>query len=471
MKICFSARPSYNILSTDLYLQLKKTTNNLSAIFVTQNSNNTSFIKSRIADAEIFEVSDFMEKNWETFNLDLLIKYENKYNCSPIWSYIYTDRFLINHDYDYIIKTTCGLFSFYESIFANNAVDYYYDETIAVLESYIAYIVSKHYKAKYISQMLARGFDVDHHYFINDPFQYNCNFDNDYKNKEYSNDIIKRAENFLSDFETTNTKPSYMSKTGKKPTFNMGFFKIPFIYLHNKYSKSLYNNKYDYLNYKGYIISLNTIKFYFRYLMSKKYYNIPDYNKKYVYFPLHYQPEASTLVCAQKYEKQLYFIDSWSKSLPADTVLYVKEHYAILGHRDLDFYQKLKKYPNVVLINPWIDSRELIMRSTAVTTLTGTAGWEAMLLRKPVFLGGNIFFDNAPGIIKIDDIFGKYVENINNWSKPTRDDIIKYLCEYISTIYLGTSNVHSPVYSHDNNIKNLAASLIKQTEKQQEIQL
>ena len=34
-------------------------------------------------------------------------------------------------------------------------------------------------------------------------------------------------------------------------------------------------------------------------------YNKANYNRKYVYFPLHYQPEASTIVCAAKYEKQL----------------------------------------------------------------------------------------------------------------------------------------------------------------------
>ena len=87
----------------------------------------------------------------------------------------------------------------------------------------------------------------------------------------------------------------------------------------------------------------------------------------------------------KKYEKQLFFIDSWAKSLPADTVLYVKEHYAFLGNRDPHFYEELKQYPNVVIVDPWESSRKLIENAVAVTTLTGTAGWEAMLLRKPVW--------------------------------------------------------------------------------------
>ena len=124
----------------------------------------------------------------------------------------------------------------------------------------------------------------------------------------------------------------------------------------------------------------------------------------------------------------MFFIDSWAKSLPADTVLYVKEHYALIGHRDPQFYKELEKYPNVFMLDPWEPARNLIEKAVAVTTLTGTAGWEAMLLRKPVFLGGNIVFDNAPGIIKVEDIYGNYLDMLGKWEQPTREEIIKYLC-------------------------------------------
>ena len=161
---------------------------------------------------------------------------------------------------------------------------------------------------------------------------------------------------------------------------------------------------------------------------------------KYVLFPLHFQPEASTIVCAEKYEKQLFFIDSWAKSLPADTKLYVKEHYAVLGHRDISFYKELKKYPNVRLINPWTDTQDLIKHAQAVTTLTGTAGWEAMLHKKPVFIGGNIFFDSAPGVIKLEDVFGNYITALKNWKQPSDHEIIQYLCAYHRVIYKGDAS-------------------------------
>ena len=181
----------------------------------------------------------------------------------------------------------------------------------------------------------------------------------------------------------------------------------------------------------------NDYKFYLRYNYCKRFYQKADYKKKYIYYPLHFQPEASTLVCAEKYEKQLFFIDSWAKSLPADTVLYVKEHYAVLGHRSISFYKELKKYPNVVLIDPWESSRKLMQNAVAVTTLTGTAGWEAMLLQKPVFIGGNIFFENAPGVIKVDDMFENYLPKMKTWKKPSDEAVIKYLCAYFRVIKPG----------------------------------
>jgi len=464
MRVCFLARPVYDKLSTELFLQLKKLNWDFEAVFITQNTENTNYIKKKIEGACVYQVSEYLEKNWNDFSMERLSRFENKYNCAPIWKYILTDRFLINFDYEYVIKTTCGLFAFYEEIFKEGNCDYYYDEIIAVLQSYIAYLVGKHYGVKYISQMVARGADSTHHYFLCDPFQYNCNFNKRYKESLFSEERYRFAEGFLKEFESKNITPANMVYTGSKPRIYTGYFTLPFAYIKKRLS-SKYNNKYDYINYLGYKNTFNALKFYFKYHRSKKYYEQPDYRKKFVYFPLHYQPEASTLVCAQKYEKQLYYIDSWSKSLPADTVLYVKEHYAVLGHRDMEFYKQLKKYPNVVLIDPWISSRELILKSVAVTTLTGTAGWEAMLLRKPVFLGGNIFFDNAPGIIKVDEIFGNYMNNINDWSQPTREEVILYLCEYFDTIYEGNVYAASPACYDKENIEKLAKSLINQIQR------
>lgn len=466
MKICFSARDGNNGFTPRLFSKLKLiTSENIKASFITMDKKESNKIKHTLGEQiEVFQLNLYIKSYWEDIDIEELNYFEKKYDCKPIWKFIYADRFLINYDYEYIVKTVIAHFKFFEHIFKDNNFDFYYDEAIATLHSYVAYLVSKHFGTKYISQMVSRGFDGEYHYFLDGPYQGNKNFRCDYREIEYSEEIIKKAEKFLTDFEENDIKPRYMEITGKKPKISFNMLKLVLAFIKGCFSKR-YNDRYVYLYYNGHRSMLDPILFYFRYKISKKYYNEPDYASKYIYYPLHYQPEASTLVCAEKYEKQLYYIDSLAKSLPANVFLYVKEHYARLGHRKIAFYESLSKYPNVVLIDPWENSRKLQINALAVTTLTGTVGFEAMLLRKPVFIGGNIFFEDAPGVKKIDDIFGQYLNFIENWNEPSRDEIIKFLCEYMLSMYEGNANYVDPLCLKDNNLEKLALSLMEQIKR------
>ncbi len=465
MKICFLARPSFDKFTVGIYKDLKERyCKDLQGFFVTSNKKESSYVRENISEAIVCETSAYIKEHWEECTLNKLVEFEEKYDCAPIWKYIYTDRFLINADYEYAIRITTGLFMFFENIFENNNVDIYYSECIATLQCYIAYLVGRKHGVRYLSQMLAREKDLTHHYFLDDPYQGNMNFNKEFLNVEYTKEEYEYADMFLSEFESKEISPQSMSLVEKLPKLRWKYvLLLPYRLI--KQFDPKYTDPYSYMYYKAYQRAFDPIKFYFRYQKSKKHYTKPDYSKKYVYYPLHYQPEASTIVCAQKYEKQLYYIDSWAKSLPADTVLYVKEHHALIGHRDISFYRELKKYPNVFLIDPLESSRKLIESAQAVTTLTGTAGWEAMLLRKPVFIAGNIFFDDAPGVIKVDDIMGQYLPNILKWEKPQRDTLLKYLCQYFRTLSVGNVYPRSPKYCEKSNIMNIVDALVKQLRK------
>ena len=462
MNICFLARPCFDKYSAAIFNEIKcNYDKDAIGHFITSNSKESEYIKQTVPNAFIHETSSFLKANWNSYSQQDLIAVEREYDCAPIWRYIYTDRFLINRDYEYCVKVTVGLFRFFEKIFKNNQIDYYYSETIATLQCYIAYLVGKKYGVKYICQMTARGLDSTHHYFLMDDFQANINFHDDYMERTYTDDEINKADEFLRDFESRDIPPKNMVFTGNKPKFKARFLALPILRFLRSFDKDL-NDPTSYMYYKSYKAITNPLVFYFKYQRAKKYYHSANYDEKFVYYPLHYQPEASTIVCAQKYEKQLFYIDSWAKSIPADTKLYVKEHYAILGHRDLAFYEELKKYPNVVLIDPWESSRKLMEKAQAVTTLTGTAGWEAMLLRKPVFIGGNIFFDNAPGVIKVEDIYLNYLPLMKSWVRPSREQTVKYLCEYFRTLYTGNVYAANPASLDKDNISNIVKALYEQ---------
>ncbi len=462
MKICFLARPSFDVFSPELFKKLKKKDSSIEAVFITTNTKESNIVRGLLEGYDcytIIETANYLKDNWDKFTTVQLSAYEKEFNCAPIWRYIYSDRFLIFRDYEYCVHVATGLFSLFDKIFSTQNVDYYYSECVATLQCYAAYLVGKKRNVKYVAQMPARGaLDFKYYYFVNDEYQHNSRFRNDYKLRVYDCETISIAERFLAEFEEKGNRPPGMDTVRSKPKIDYLFVTAPFRYLLHRFDKYL-NDPYSYMYYKSYNKLLSPITHYYKYKLSKKYYVEADYSKKYVFFPLHLQPEASTCVCAEKYEKQLFYIDSWAKSLPADTVLYVKEHYALLGNRELSFYKECNKYPNVFLINPWENSRKMIEYSVAVTTLTGTAGYEAMLMRKPVFISADCVYDNAPGVIKLDDIYGNYMSALQNWKQPSRDEIIKYLCESISSYEQGNAYAQNFKNLIEDNIDSLSESL------------
>lgn len=440
----------------------------LRVTFVAQSAREGEDVFKQIGkDAEVVIVEKYFEEHWDEFSLKKLSEYEAKYCEKPIWNAIYQDRFLVEQPWEYCVKITCGYFQMYDELFRKSKYDYYIDETIAILASYIGYLVAVKSGADYCAQMLSKGFDTVAHYYLRDPMQYNCNFDDNYRNKTYSAEVVEKAKDYMQRMRESYVKPGFMTSSGVLPKWHLGYFKIPFGYLKAR-NNPLYNNKYEYTDFMRYKTAFNGPKFYLRYHSYKKYYRQPDYSDKYVLFPLHFQPEATTLVCAEKYEKQLFFIDQIAKSLPADTKLYVKEHYAVLGHRDPDFYKKLQSYPNVVIVNPLVQSKDLILKSDTIITLTGTAGWEALLLGKRVIVCGNVFYDNAPGAIHVNDIYLNYTKALEEWKEPEEGEMLQYLCEHIESMSDGCQCATNAGYDTEENLNKLGISLVGELRRREE---
>lgn len=127
-------------------------------------------------------------------------------------------------------------------------------------------------------------------------------------------------------------------------------------------------------------------------------YDIFDPKESYVYFPLHFEPELSLMLWAPYYTDQINVIFNIAQSLPINFKLYIKEHPAMLTSRDREFYKKLKSIPNVRLIRPGLDSIDIIKRAKIVMTVTGTAAWEAVLLKVPTIIFGATYFDILSGV-------------------------------------------------------------------------
>jgi len=157
----------------------------------------------------------------------------------------------------------------------------------------------------------------------------------------------------------------------------------------------------------------------------------PVSGERYVFFPLHYQPEASTLVQAPYYLDQPGLIEDISKSLPVGYRLYVKEHFMSRGRRPLGFYRRVRSVPGVRLLGPKEDTWSLIRDASALAVITGTVGWEGILMSKPVVTFGNVFYNAFPLTHRLgnrpkDDWFRTFSDAVYR-HRPDEELLLKFV--------------------------------------------
>lgn len=154
-----------------------------------------------------------------------------------------------------------------------------------------------------------------------------------------------------------------------------------------------------------------------------------DPQEDYAFYPLHFEPEIAISLFAPFFTDQIYLIKLIARSLSVGCKLYVKEHPAMVVYRPRAYYQELKKIPNVKIINPAITSFEIIPQAKLVATISGTAGWEAILLKKPVITFGKIFYNqlsfvkNCQTPEKLPFIVKEQIENF----KHSEEELLRFI--------------------------------------------
>lgn len=126
--------------------------------------------------------------------------------------------------------------------------------------------------------------------------------------------------------------------------------------------------------------------------------------KKLIYFPLHIQPESTPDFVSPEYSNQLELIKKISKVLPADYVLVVKDHPNAISFRNPVKLLMLCNKANVVFSKRSVNSKTLIVESSHVITVAGTAAMEAVSLGKPATVFSNIFYSQSMFVSRAKDI-------------------------------------------------------------------
>lgn len=373
----------------------------------------------------------------EKIDLDFLNSFAKEYGIPNLWPYITIDRILRNNLLVRAYPSDTSKYSHEDMIkifqATAKAILKFLDEekpgfvvfsVIGNLGSCLLYEIAKKKGIKTFliydsrldnKQMLAESYDK--HPYLQESVEYiKKNIQTDVRSKE----CYEKAHKFLKEFQE---KPFYYMKYSEaedKFSKKSANFLHHFNFLKPKNSlksvnwffKSFYDyflnknkDKNDYSTIKPWWEAWDKLVRKARILRGyRDLYNKVDFTENYAYFALHTEPEALFPFSAPFYIDQQWVIKQVARSLPLHYKLYVKDHPLMYGFRTRDYYKEIKKIPNVKLIDPSVDSMQLSQNSKIVINITGTAGWEALLLKKPVIIFGEVFYSMLSSVKKCSDI-------------------------------------------------------------------
>lgn len=357
----------------------------------------------------------FLEgKGWKVYGC-----FEEEYESIPVKSQIpgyylqtsfATDRFLHRFSYPKRMEVLGKEISFWEYIFNETKPEALFNETVAVEIAEVMAIEARKRSIPFYSALL--GYIPNTFYWKPDPFTGSLN---DLSTITPTEEDYKVADAYIESVINKHNKPFYISKAR---VGNLKFSKVIKstvgdinrycqVKLHGSHSKNFKYEDYTEFYFQTFKEFINSIKC--------KYDSI-DYvaDKDYLFYPMHLEPEATLNYFVKENYSQPTVIDLIAKSLKVGQYLVVKEHPQHPGKLLTRPYQELrKKHSNLVYLKSSVPSSLVNEKASALVTLTSTAAWEAIIIGKPVFVLGTIFFDQCSEVVKI----------------PTLSDLKKYLRE------------------------------------------
>lgn len=182
----------------------------------------------------------------------------------------------------------------------------------------------------------------------------------------------------------------------------------------------------------------------YRKMMAKHcYHGEIQFNRPYVYFALHMQPELTTTAIGGLYEDQILALERISKLIPDDWVIYAKENpIQTEQYRGNFFFARLARLPNVCLVSQQVNTFELIEHSQFVATITGTVGWEAVTGGKNVLVFGHTWYRTLPGVFEFNnqcsvDVIMAYKIDHQELEKKAGEMLAKMLPGIVDPAYSG----------------------------------
>tara|TARA_Y100001968_G_C19403234_1_gene742187 strand:+ start:446 stop:1933 length:1488 start_codon:yes stop_codon:yes gene_type:complete len=476
MKVLFY---SHNLRHYRFYKKIKKSNykknNKDQDLTFTILDNGEYRLKDRTEKVDFWIEKFYRNISFSEKECDLII---DKYRSFDLPRWIETDR-VISFYRQYlnlslfsrleIKRFVASCFLGFEEYLDKNNIDFIFSELIIGVQDAILYEVAKLQGIKWVgirNSRMGRGFVFTDPY-TEMPLEFNVKLSN-YRHNLISIpiEIRNNINEFVLNRKENLKPPAYMKFTIRKGSFiNINnlvrFFEIVFMLPDWRIG----SNRFIMLNLCNRIIywlkrARNLYLLRYSKITNRLFIDIKYLDKKkYIIFPLQFEPEATASVRAYPNHNQIEIIKYISSIINDDTFLIVKEHKGNEGYRLISDYQNIVELKNVCLLNNKdISNKELIEKSLGVITINSTLGVEAYLNNKPVITFGRSYWRDLDGITKFDDFkdlsmtfMKQFFNNKKNIVKHN-NNYFDYFAAYESCVNNGTFLALDKNFLKDRNI-------------------
>lgn len=403
--------------------------NELKVSLISSMRSERSFYKKKnIKFEKLFLLDEFLKKN-STPHFTLrkkVIEFEKK-NKITISEFVATDRKLKRFKNEDIINYAGKLIIFYSNILSKNKFKFCFME-ITWFHEIILYHICRNFSLKvYCPERCKLSFNK---FFIFTDFGRSNFLKLNTKPDLSFNEIYKEIHSHLpfKGFKNRKIEKEFI-KLKNRNSINID----KFIVLYRLIVRKIEGGYFSYIH-MGLIWY---IKYKIKCIVRKKIYSFfyrfdkVDFKKiKYVYIPLHVQPEAGIDLVGRKYSNQIDFIKKCSLTLPANYHIIVKDHPHDFGRKKSFFYKEIQSIYNCKVVHPKVLVQEIIANASLVITIVGTTSLEAALMGTPSLTAIEMYYSKLliqnifnPNIDRIDQI----LLNTDKWKEFRRSRVFNMI--------------------------------------------
>jgi len=408
----------------------KINSNNKPIFYVSDRKHFSKFTKKHVSfknDYPLLTEWDLTENLDSHYNQNELATIEAKYfKNSSIWEPLIADRrvfmgkfckytqdYAPNYTNTEMMSLLINSVKLIENFFDLHKPQIIIGFTIATFGEYLIALIAKKQGIKFIQ---LRHTKIKNYYTFSEDLHEEFNR----IRKDFSKEV-KNIENegFISNYisQAKNNNMIYEGTVGYGDSILKVLLEYPKYFLY-----AIYCDLRDFRLKKDnhYMVSMTSIFFYDKFyrffrakyqnlVLSNSYFPSTSLNnERYIFYPLHAEPEIAISIFSRFYQNQIEVIRNIAMSLPAGYKLIVKEHPRNIGRRKVSYYRKILQIPNAEIVDPKSSTNYLISNSRLLVVLTGFLGFEAIMSKVPVITLGSAMYNMLPKSI------ANHVENIKN---------------------------------------------------------